>query len=34
LRFSIGIENRKDIIADLQQAFDTVAKDQLQKTIV
>jgi cystathionine beta-lyase len=34
LRFSIGIEDKKDLIADLEQAFETVAEDQLQKTIV
>ena len=34
LRFSVGIENRRDLIADLQQAFETVAKDQLQNTAV
>lgn len=30
LRFSVGIENRKDLIADIEQAFEAVAKKQLQ----
>ena len=30
LRFSIGIEDKKDIIADLEQAFERVAKEQFQ----
>lgn len=34
LRFSVGIENREDLIADLEQAFAHVSKTQLQKTIV
>ena len=34
LRFSVGIEDRKDIIADLQQAFEAVSREQLQKTTV
>ena len=29
LRFSLGIEDKKDIIEDLQQAFEAVAKQQL-----
>lgn len=34
LRFSVGIEDKRDLMADLQQAFETVAKDQLQKNPV
>jgi cystathionine beta-lyase len=34
LRFSVGIEDKKDIIADLQQAFEAVRTDQLQKSTV
>jgi len=30
LRFSLGIEENTDIIADLEQAFETVAKKQLE----
>lgn len=30
LRFSLGIEENADIIADLEQAFETVAKKQLE----
>lgn len=29
IRFSVGIENKKDLIADLEQAFEAVAKMQL-----
>ncbi len=29
LRFSVGIEDKKDLISDLQQAFEAVAKQQL-----
>ncbi|MBX2826592.1 MAG: PLP-dependent aspartate aminotransferase family protein [Flavobacteriaceae bacterium] len=29
LRFSVGIEDKKDLISDLEQAFETVAKKQL-----
>ena len=31
LRFSVGIEDRKDLIADLEQAFEAVSKNQIQK---
>jgi cystathionine beta-lyase len=34
LRFSIGIEDKKDIITDLQQAFEAVSQDQLQNSTV
>jgi cystathionine beta-lyase len=34
LRFSVGIENKEDLIADLEQAFEHIAKAQLQKTTV
>jgi len=34
LRFSVGIEDKRDLMADLQQAFETMAKDQLQKNTV
>ncbi|MCW5519546.1 PLP-dependent transferase [Aureitalea sp. L0-47] len=34
LRFSIGIEDKKDIIADLQQAFEAITRDQLQNSTV
>ncbi|MEZ4873893.1 MAG: PLP-dependent aspartate aminotransferase family protein [Flavobacteriaceae bacterium] len=30
LRFSVGIEDKKDLIADFEQAFEAVAKKQLQ----
>ena len=30
LRFSVGIENKKDLIADLQQAFEAVAKKEIK----
>ncbi|GAB5400111.1 MAG: cystathionine gamma-synthase [Aureisphaera sp.] len=30
LRFSVGIEDKKDLIYDLQQAFEAVAKQQLE----
>lgn len=29
IRFSVGIENRKDLISDLEQAFEAVTKKQL-----
>lgn len=29
LRFSVGIEEKKDLIADIEQAFETVAKKEL-----
>ena len=31
LRFSVGIEDKHDLIADLEQAFEAVAKKQIQK---
>ena len=31
LRFSVGIEDKKDIIEDFEQAFEVVAKKQIQK---
>ncbi len=31
LRFSVGIEDKNDLIADLEQAFEAVAKKQTQK---
>ena len=34
LRFSVGIEDKKDIIADLQQAFEAVTRDQLENTTI
>jgi cystathionine beta-lyase len=30
LRFSVGIEDKKDLFADLEQAFETVAKKQME----
>ncbi|MEZ4857973.1 MAG: PLP-dependent aspartate aminotransferase family protein [Flavobacteriaceae bacterium] len=30
LRFSVGIEDKKDLIADLEQAFEAVSKKQIQ----
>lgn len=30
LRLSVGIEDKKDLIADLEQAFESVSKKQLQ----
>lgn len=32
LRFSVGIEDKKDLIEDLEQAFETVTKKQIQTT--
>ncbi len=34
LRFSVGIEDRKDIIADLEQAFEIVGKSQLENQAI
>ncbi len=34
LRFSIGIEEKEDIISDLEQAFEAVDKNQLQNTLL
>ncbi|KAA3625502.1 MAG: PLP-dependent transferase [Flavobacterium sp.] len=34
LRFSIGIENKDDLIADLEHAFREVSRHQLQKSLV
>ncbi|AVI51642.1 cystathionine beta-lyase [Pukyongia salina] len=34
LRFSIGIENKNDLIADLEHAFREVSKNRLQKSLV
>jgi len=31
LRFSVGIEDKHDLITDLEQAFEAVAKKQIQK---
>jgi cystathionine beta-lyase len=31
LRFSVGIEDKNDLIADLEQAFEAVAKKQIQQ---
>ncbi|MAP55269.1 PLP-dependent aspartate aminotransferase family protein [Altibacter sp.] len=33
LRFSVGIEDKEDLITDFEQAFDTVGKEQLQKLL-
>ncbi|WP_034257796.1 trans-sulfuration enzyme family protein [Altibacter lentus] len=33
LRFSVGIEDKDDLIADFEQAFDAVGKEQLQKLL-
>ena len=33
LRFSVGIEDKKDLIADLEQAFEAVTKKQIETTI-
>ncbi|MCB0458332.1 MAG: PLP-dependent transferase, partial [Flavobacteriaceae bacterium] len=32
LRFSVGIEDKKDLIEDLEQAFEAVTKKQIQTT--
>ena len=32
LRFSVGIEDKKDLIADFEQAFEKVSTNQLEKT--
>lgn len=32
MRFSVGIEDKKDLIADFEQAFEKVSTKQLQKT--
>jgi cystathionine beta-lyase len=34
LRFSVGIENKNDLIDDLQQAFEKVTNNQMEKTVV
>ncbi|MBT8276195.1 MAG: PLP-dependent aspartate aminotransferase family protein [Bacteroidia bacterium] len=34
LRFSVGIEDKNDLIADLKQALETVVTDQMQNTVV
>ncbi len=34
LRFSIGIEEKEDLISDLEQAFETITKNQLQNTVL
>ena len=34
LRFSIGIEDKKDLVSDLEQAFARVAKEQMQTTTI
>ena len=30
LRFSVGIEDKKDLIADMQQAFEETTKSQME----
>jgi len=34
LRFSVGIEDKKDLIADFEQAFAIVAKKNFEKTVL
>jgi len=34
IRFSVGIEEKKDLVADLEQAFENAAKHQLENSMV